>query len=89
MTAQLLNRATGAWLGLIVATCVSWFSAENHLAGGVTVGMILLIAAIKVRLVFLNFMELRTAPPPWRAIFEVWIVVCTVLIWGFYAYAPR
>jgi heme/copper-type cytochrome/quinol oxidase subunit 4 len=88
MTAQLLNRATGVWLALTLATAASWSLAENHLAGRLTVAMILLLAAFKVRLVFLNFMELRTAAPPWRVIFEIWIVACTVLIWGFHAYAP-
>lgn len=69
---------------LILATALSWefghgFGFGTHF-NYATVA-VLLIAFIKVRFVFLDFMELRTAPLPLRLIFEAWIVVvCGTLI---------
>jgi heme/copper-type cytochrome/quinol oxidase subunit 4 len=52
------------------------------------VGGIFLIAAVKVRFVMLDFMELRYAPSPVRAVFEGWIVVVVALIGGFWFLTP-
>ena len=69
---------------LILATGLSWqfghgfgFGDNYHYA---TVA-ILLITFIKIRFIFLDFMELRTAPVPLRIAFESWsLVVCATLI---------
>lgn len=42
------------------------------------------IAAIKVRYVMLDFMELRSAPTASRVFFEGWIVVVLAIILGFW-----
>jgi heme/copper-type cytochrome/quinol oxidase subunit 4 len=89
MMAQRLKGATAVWMLLMAATAVSWSLAEGrYLTGVATVVLIIAVAAFKVRLVFLNFMELRTAGPPWRVIFESWIIACAAVICGFYFYAP-
>jgi len=88
MKALLLNRTTLIWLLLIAATALSWqmghglgFSDSRH--AGVA---ILVVALVKVRLVILEFMELRHAPRFMRYAAEVWTLgVCTVLVtlfWG-------
>ena len=42
---------------------------------------ILILSFVKIRFVFLDFMELRTAPWPLRMAFEAWAVsVCVTLI---------
>jgi hypothetical protein len=41
---------------------------------------IFLIAAVKVRYVVLDFMELRHAPIPVRVAFEAWPIVVTAVI---------
>lgn len=62
------------WALLVVATIVSG-TVGGH---GVVV---LVVAFVKVRLVGLYFMELRSAPVPLRLLFEGWVVVtCSVLI---------
>ncbi len=84
MAAWLQSRVTGIWVGLIVATMLSWqfghgfgFGEQSHYA----TAAILIITFVKIRFVFLDFMELRTAPLPLRIAFEVWAVsVCAILI---------
>ena len=73
MTDLLRRPTTIVWLVLMLATVVTtWFLSKDAFpvrAG--TVG-ILLIAAIKVRLVLIYFMELGTAPRSARIVFEGW-----------------
>ena len=84
MAASLQSRVTGIWVGLIAATMLSWqfghgfgFREKFHYA----TAAILIITFVKIRFVFLDFMELRTAPWPLRMAFEVWAVsVCATLI---------
>jgi len=47
-----------------------------------------LIAAVKVRYVMLDFMELRQAPLPVRAAFEAWPWVVAAIILGFWFATP-
>lgn len=73
---ELLGRsASKVWLLLMAATIVTtWVLTKDGIAVRVATVSIVLIAAIKVRLVLLHFMELRHAPVPLRAIFEAWVV---------------
>jgi hypothetical protein len=74
-------RITAVWLLLVIATLVSWESAQ---AGGdhrLTTSAVLFIAFVKVRFIGLDFMELRGAPRPLRTIFELWLlIVCAALL---------
>jgi hypothetical protein len=66
---------TKVWALLVTATFLTWSVGGG---GGVA---LLVIAFVKVRLVGLYFMELRTAPLRLRVLFEGWVVVtCCVLI---------
>ncbi len=88
-------KITPLWIVLILATALSWkfghgfgFGEQIHHA---TVAVVL-IAFIKVRFVFLDFMELRTAPLPLRLAFEAWTIIVAgaiiVLYWpGLWAHA--
>ena len=87
MAALLQSRITGIWVGLIVATGLSWqfghgfgFGEQFHYA----TATILIITFVKIRFVFLDFMELRTAPWPLRLAFEVWAVSICVILIGLY-----
>jgi heme/copper-type cytochrome/quinol oxidase subunit 4 len=78
-------QALCVWFLLVVATLGGTWLAEHHgLAGRWTVAVILLLAAFKVRLVMIHFMELGKAPWRWRATFQTWIVVVCSLIGGMY-----
>ena len=80
-------RITLIWVGLIVATALSYqfghglgFGEKFHYA----TAAILIISFVKIRFVFLDFMELRTAPMPLRMAFEVWAVSICVILIGLY-----
>jgi heme/copper-type cytochrome/quinol oxidase subunit 4 len=81
----LRERVTLVWLGLVVLTCVTtWGLSKNLFTPAVAVVGIFLIAAMKVRYVILDFMELRNAPIPVRVAFEAWPVVVAAMILGFW-----
>jgi heme/copper-type cytochrome/quinol oxidase subunit 4 len=81
----LRNRVTIVWFGLMVLTCVTtWGLSKDTFSPAVAVVGIFVIAAVKVRYVMLDFMELRHAPIPVRAAFEAWPVAVTAVILGFW-----
>jgi len=78
MLALLRREITCVWLVLILATALSWQFGHGFGFGDrytyATVAIVI-IAFIKVRFVFLDFMELRHAPLPLRLAFESWALV--------------
>ncbi|MEW5807947.1 MAG: cytochrome C oxidase subunit IV family protein [Actinomycetota bacterium] len=86
MLELLKNRAGLSWLILVAATVLSWAVGAEHGTGSVVGVLVLGIAAIKVRLVGLDFMELRHAPIPLRAAFEVYCAGMWLLLSGLYLY---
>ncbi|NMG55511.1 cytochrome C oxidase subunit IV family protein [Aromatoleum aromaticum] len=78
------RTVTWVWLSLLLVTAVSWWVAEHHSVGQWTVLCVILIALVKGRLVFLHFMELKTAPRYLRRLYEGWIVGCVGMIAGLY-----
>lgn len=89
MSTPLHARSTVlVWLTLVCATAASWWLVEHHLVKPrVATTAVLVIAAFKARLVFLNFMELAAAPWAWRAVLEVWVVLVAVTIIAGYWFA--
>ena len=80
------NRAGVSWLLLVVATLASWLVGAEHGTGSTVAVVVLAIAAVKIRLVGLDFMELRHAPVPLRAAFEgycvaLWAVLSGMFLW--------
>ncbi|ALL79386.1 hypothetical protein AD006_29345 (plasmid) [Pseudonocardia sp. EC080610-09] len=78
MTAVLRSRPVVVWGALLLATVVSWWLGTDHGVEGpfgsrITFGLVLLVAFVKIRLVGLDFMELRTAPRLLRLAFEGWV----------------
>lgn len=83
--AQARKRAIVVWLVLVTATLLSWWLVEHDsIAARVATTAALAIAAFKARLVFLHFMELRSAPWPWRLLFEGWALLCVSAILAAY-----
>lgn len=69
------------WLLLMLATAISTWAVSGESVPAHTAAVItLLIAAFKIRLVMLHFMDLRDAPLPVRGYFEAWILVVTAAI---------
>lgn len=71
-----LSPATFVWGILMLATCAStWWLKSGASTSMMATAAILIIAAVKVRLVIIHFMELKDAPIKWRLFFEAWVVV--------------
>ena len=81
-----LSTPTRAWLALMVATAGSVWLGEHQLGWRWALGLILLIAVFKTRLVFLHFMELAKMPPPWRWVFEAWALGCAAMMFMLYSW---
>ncbi|MCC6709791.1 MAG: cytochrome C oxidase subunit IV family protein [Gammaproteobacteria bacterium] len=75
---------TRAWLALFAATLTVAVLVENDAPARSATIAIILIAAFKLRLVFLHFMELSSGAMPWRLVAEIWVAVVTAVILGGY-----
>ncbi|AQA04588.1 hypothetical protein BVC93_21595 [Mycobacterium sp. MS1601] len=82
------NRAGLSWLILVAATVASWLVGADHGAGSLVAVAVLAIAAAKVRLVGLDFMELRHAPIPLRVLFEAYCVALWAVLSGLFLFLP-
>lgn len=83
---DLLRRpGSVVWMVLMVATIVTtWGLAKDNFDPKWSTAAIFVIAAIKVRMVLLHFMELKHAPTPLRLVFEAWVAVVTLGVVGVY-----
>lgn len=85
MHALLRSRVTFIWLGLVVATVVSWEAVEGlHWVHELRLGgaIVMAIAFLKTRFVLLDFMELREAPVPMRLFGEAWWLLVGLIVIG-------
>lgn len=84
MAGLIFHRATAVWLLLVGATGLSWeFGHGFGFGADIRYGTVavVIIAFIKLRIVFLEFMELRHAPWGLRLVFEAWtVVVCASVL---------
>ena len=82
MLSMLRHRTTVTWLLLVFATSGSWIlGAESRGQFSTGTGTaLMLVAFIKVRLVGLHFMELRSAPLALRTLFEAYVVVVATVV---------
>ena len=87
MPAILLNPHR-TLLILVIATAATFWVRADGLVGITAGAATLAIAAIKGRLVILDFMELRHAPNPWRSVISGWLMLVTVLLMVVYAFGP-
>jgi caa(3)-type oxidase subunit IV len=88
MRPLVLQPVTLVWAALVVATCAAWWWANAAAVPSFeATAIVMIIAAIKARLVILHFMDLKEAPRSWRFLFEGWVVLSTCVILGGYWYA--
>lgn len=80
-----LGRNTVVWIILVLFSFASftvlpsaWLHEDNHW----TAIAVIAIAFFKVRMIGLEYMELRKAPLPLRLCYESWVITFTfLLIW--------
>jgi hypothetical protein len=88
MRGLVVQPVTFVWIVLMLATCVTWWSAKGGAVPPIeATAIVMVVAAVKARLVILHFMKLKEAPPSWRLLFEGWVVLSTAVILGGYWYA--
>lgn len=75
-----LPPETLVYATLAGVTLANWLLAESAVAAPLAATAVMLIAAFKIRLVFIRFMELAGAVRPWRTIFEIWTAAVTALV---------
>lgn len=81
MHSLLANRISAVWLVLMLATIAStWWITKDSVSTNIATTLVMMVSAIKVRLVLLYFMELEHAPRSWRIWFECWVGIVTVAI---------
>lgn len=76
MPALLFKTKTSVvWMGLILATVLSWQVGTHGSDPEIATCMVMAIAFVKIRFVGSWFMELRHAPTPLRLLFDTYVVV--------------
>jgi heme/copper-type cytochrome/quinol oxidase subunit 4 len=84
------QRVTKVWLALVMLTALTtWGLSKDLFSPATAVTGTFLIAAMKVRFVMVDFMELRQAPLRVRVVFQGWIVVVVALILSFWFLTPN
>jgi len=83
MSRMIRSRITLIWMLLVAATAASWAVGHGlglHAARDAGIAVIV-VAFVKVRLVILDFMEIRHAPLPMRIAAETWVLlICTAQV---------
>lgn len=78
-TLEVPRRATWVWIGLVAATCVTWWFGADHPLASISVKFAtagaVAIAFAKAFFIGSEFMELRSAPRALRRAFTLWVVV--------------
>ncbi|MEY2892184.1 MAG: hypothetical protein RJA98_2092 [Pseudomonadota bacterium] len=78
-----MKRPIVVWACLCALTVASVLLAESGRWRSATPVLIVLIAAVKSRMVILNYMEARHALAHWRFLYETWnFAVAATLIMG-------
>ena len=83
---ELLRKPVSiVWAALMLATCAStWLFSKNSVTPEVATVAIMLVAAVKVRLVIKYFMEVRRAPLALRLVCDGWLLAVTAVIMTVY-----
>ena len=78
------RRFTIAWVLLTLVTLAGFAVAETIDLRAASVGLIMALSGYKVRLILYRFMELGKTPPAFRVFFNLWLVVCVLMIFGLF-----
>ncbi|MFT4248057.1 MAG: cytochrome C oxidase subunit IV family protein [Pseudomonas sp.] len=87
LTKLITPRAASTWTLLLALSLLGPGLGGGGRDGTVLGLVVLALATIKIRLVGLDFMELRHAPTPMRAGFEAYCVLLWVTLSALYAWA--
>lgn len=84
------GRLLGVWLGLCAITLVSWLLGSEHGASGTSSSAwitysALLIVAVKVRVIVVEFMEAKRASTKLQRAMDAWLLLLIAGLSAIYA----
>lgn len=80
-TSYVPRRTLVVWSLMVALTCVTWAIGTGHsLTPTVVTATVLAIAFVKIRFIGSDFMELRTAPLPLAAAYDLYLVIVYVAL---------
>ena len=86
-----MTRLTLTWALVVVLTLTAMWTASpggQAAFGLIGAAIMLALAGVKAGLILLNFLELRHAPPGWRALFYFYLAATGIVIFLPHAIAP-
>lgn len=84
MSIRALQPATITWAILMVLTISGFVAIDFSLRSTLGVAVVMLLSAVKVRLVLYRFMEIAETPVGLRIFFNIWLVLCASVIFLLY-----
>ncbi|MBH0777875.1 cytochrome C oxidase subunit IV family protein [Nocardia bovistercoris] len=80
------------WIALTATTLLAWRLSPGHGDAATALGKeliagIVVLGAVKCRLIIGNFMEIRHAPRALRIALDIWLVVLWAALFGIYLYS--
>ncbi|WP_428311821.1 cytochrome C oxidase subunit IV family protein [Hydrocarboniphaga sp.] len=90
----LKDRLTLTWLLLSALTAISWWIGSRHghhafVANAAITYSVILMAALKIRFILTEFMDLRHAPPLLRRIADAWLALLVIGLLALYSLGMR
>lgn len=77
-----MNRVLRSWLALVAASAATTALAAVHFQGQMAVGVLLVLALVKARVILADFLQLRAVAPILRgfmAVFVLWAGIAFAL----------
>jgi hypothetical protein len=71
--------ARNVWLALMLLTALSTVVAETRTLGGASGLMVVGVAALKARMIIIDYMEARRGPGIWLHLYDAWLAAVTVI----------
>ena len=94
MIAALKTRLSLVWLLLSAITVMSWWIGSRHgqpsfVSNAVISYSVILMAALKIRVIVSEFMEVRHAPPLLRYLMDAWLALLVLALLSIYSIGAR
>jgi TRAP-type C4-dicarboxylate transport system permease large subunit len=91
MGTNVASRLRAVWLALVVVTLISRWIGSSHghqefRSSAPITYAVLLIAAVKMRMIVRHFMEVRHAPDALRRLTDGWIALLVVALLAIYSF---
>lgn len=80
MTKKVLGIPFVLWMLLVILTSISFALFEGGISALIAGTAIIVISALKSRLIILHYMEAKRAASHWKFMYDTWNFTCAALI---------